>query len=271
VTRLYNAVCSIGQSRRGLALWQDYAAKRVVFGQKMSQQPLFIETFANHLSHHLAGMMLTFTTAELLGKEECNVASESERALGRLLTPLAKLFTGKHAVWTMSEVVEGFGGAGYIEDTRLPVLLRDAQVFPIWEGPTNVLSLDLLRVLNKGDVWPAFEKEVRAALSGEVDPALDPLALEGRNKLEELQKFFTEMNSANPENWQAVSRDLAFTMCGLFAGAKMLEWSGWAQKHAPPPFQAALREATRRWWLRPKTTLRPRSLEELSGVRSVFI
>ena len=44
---------------------------------------------------------------------------------------------------------EAFGGAGYIEDTGLPLLLRDAQVYPIWEGTTNVLALDLLRALAK--------------------------------------------------------------------------------------------------------------------------
>jgi hypothetical protein len=47
-------------------------------------------------------------------------------------------------VGVVSEVVESFGGAGYVEDTGLPQLLRDAQVLPIWEGTTNVLSLDAL-------------------------------------------------------------------------------------------------------------------------------
>ncbi len=70
-----------------------------------------------------------------------------EAALLRLLTPLAKLWTGKLAVKLCSEALECFGGAGYIEDTGLPQLLRDAQVYAIWEGTTNVLSLDSLRAL----------------------------------------------------------------------------------------------------------------------------
>ena len=53
-----------------------------------------------------------------------------------------KLSTAKQAVALASEALEGFGGAGYVEDTGLPVYLRDAQVLPIWEGTTNVLSLD---------------------------------------------------------------------------------------------------------------------------------
>ena len=58
-----------------------------------------------------------------------------------------KLTTGKQAVLVLSEVIEAFGGAGYVEDTGLPQLLRDRQVLPIWEGTTNVLSLDTLRTL----------------------------------------------------------------------------------------------------------------------------
>ena len=271
VTRLYNAVCSVAQMRRGLALWQDYAAKRVVFGQRLNQQPLFLETFADHLSRQVACMMLTFSTAELLGKDECGVATNGEKSLVRLLTPLAKLFTGKNAVWTLSEVIEGFGGAGYIEDTRLPVMLRDAQVFPIWEGPTNVLSLDLLRVLNNGEVWPAFDKEIRSCLSGKIEPTLEPFAEVAKERLKGLEQFFAMMVSANPESWQAVARDLAFAMSELFAGAKMLEWSGWAEKNAPIAFQKALQEVARRWWHRPMTVVRPRSNEDLASVQTTLI
>ncbi len=65
----------------------------------------------------------------------------------RLVAPLAKLATGRLAVASASEYVECFGGAGYVEDTGVPRLLRDAQVLPIWEGTTNVLSLDVLRAL----------------------------------------------------------------------------------------------------------------------------
>ena len=50
-----------------------------------------------------------------------------------------------------SEALEAFGGAGYVEDTGLPMLLRDAQVLPIWEGTTNVLALDALRALGSDD------------------------------------------------------------------------------------------------------------------------
>ena len=92
-----------------------------------------------------AAFHLTFRAVELLGKEECGQATSDELAVLRLLTPLAKLYTARQCVAAASEVLEAFGGAGYVEDTGLPRLLRDAQVLPIWEGTTNVLSLDALR------------------------------------------------------------------------------------------------------------------------------
>jgi len=55
------------------------------------------------------------------------------------------------AVKVSSEGLESFGGAGYLEDTGLPVHLRDAQVLSIWEGTTNVLALDTLRAIAKSN------------------------------------------------------------------------------------------------------------------------
>ena len=78
-----------------------------------------------------------------------STATEAAEAELRLVAPLAKLTTGKLAVASASEYLECFGGAGYVEDTGIPRLLRDAQVLPIWEGTTNVLAVDVLRALRR--------------------------------------------------------------------------------------------------------------------------
>ena len=65
------------------------------------------------------------------------------------MTPLMKLFTGKEVLTVLTEVLESFGGMGYIEGSMLPTLLRDAQVLSIWEGTTNVLCYDFVRALLK--------------------------------------------------------------------------------------------------------------------------
>jgi len=94
-----------------------------------------------------AAFHLAFLVAELNGLSEAGEIDEDDALLLRVLTPIMKLTTGKQAVMVASEVLESFGGAGYIEDTGLPVLLRDSQVLPIWEGTTNVLALDTFRAL----------------------------------------------------------------------------------------------------------------------------
>ncbi len=68
--------------------------------------------------------------------------------------------------------MEAFGGAGYVEDTGLPLLLRDAQVLPIWEGTTNVLALDTVLRGELSVGLPALRQRVQQAISGHNDDRL---------------------------------------------------------------------------------------------------
>jgi hypothetical protein len=111
--------------------------------------------------------------AQLLGRIECGNASDQEATLFRLGIALTKLYTAKRAVATASEAIECFGGQGYMEDTGLPRLLRDAQVLPIWEGTTNILSLDALRVLRKPGTLEALTAELERLDAGDLEPLLD--------------------------------------------------------------------------------------------------
>jgi len=153
ITRLWNGISAVALMRRGLALAFDYARRRAAFGAPLSEKPLHMDTLAGLQAETEAAFHLAFYVAELTGRAEAAATNatvtivEDESLLLRLLTPVMKLTTGKQAVLVLSEVVEAFGGAGYVEDTGLPQLLRDSQVLPIWEGTTNVLSLDTLRAL----------------------------------------------------------------------------------------------------------------------------
>ena len=164
ITRVWNSVCACAFMRRGIALATDYAHRRRVFGAALIDQPLHRDTLAT-LQAELAGaLQLTFEVIELMGREECNELDEAGGHLLRLLLPITKLVTGKQAVTVASEVLESFGGAGYVEDTGLPVLLRDSQVLPIWEGTTNVLSLDALLRTDLDEGMKAFAERVGRAL-----------------------------------------------------------------------------------------------------------
>ena len=150
ITRTWNAIVAAAGMRRAVMLAKNYSKKRHAFGALLSDKPLHLETLADMECEAQGAFHLSFYLAELIGKQEHHLASEQDMSLLRLLTPIAKLSTGKQAVALASEALECFGGAGYVEDTGLPTLLRDAQVLPIWEGTTNVLSLDTLRALSHG-------------------------------------------------------------------------------------------------------------------------
>ena len=92
-------------------------------------------------------LALVLQTATLFGKVENRSASKEELCMLRVLSPIAKLFTAKDCLMVVSEGIEGLGGIGYLEDSAIPVYLRNAQVLPIWEGTTNVLCWDVVRAI----------------------------------------------------------------------------------------------------------------------------
>lgn len=147
LTRIYNAVSSISLERRMLAVARDYAGRRVAFGRKLLDQPLHKRTLALLEVQHRASLHLTFFCVSLLGRTEADPSDQEAELLLRVLTPVAKLYTAKKAIEVVSEALECVGGVGYCEDSHLPRFARDVQVLSIWEGTTNVLSLDLLRAM----------------------------------------------------------------------------------------------------------------------------
>lgn len=174
ITRIYNSICALGHSRRALDLAWDYAKKRVAFGDVIINHPLHRVTLQRLEDEFKKCFDLTFFVVGLLGKEECGAASELDKKLLRALTPILKLYTAKKSILISSEVLESFGGAGYIEDTGLPRLLRDAQVFSIWEGTTNVLAMDFIRVCEKEDGVAALGEFLMKKGSTKVGQLMDP-------------------------------------------------------------------------------------------------
>lgn len=225
VTRMYNAVCALGTIRRAYALARDYAEKREAFGKKLLAHPLHAETLAELALAHAAAFHLTFHLVYLLGKEEVGKASAEEKALLRLLTPIAKLFTGKEAVRVVSEAIECIGGAAYVEDTGLPRLLRNAQVFPIWEGTTNILSLDVLRAIERENAFPAFAADVETRLAGVRTKELAGPRARVADGLARLTGFLKRAQAEGVEFLQAGGRAFAFGLARVYAGALLLEFA----------------------------------------------
>ena len=227
ITRMWNAVTATAFIRRGIALARSYAQEREAFGEPIINHPLHQETLAEIQSTLEGVFHLSFRVAELLGRDEVGTASDDEKALLRILTPIAKLTTAKQAVEATSEVLEAFGGAGYVEDTGIPPLLRDAQVLPIWEGTTNVLALDALRALRKqGTIAPLkreFQRCVRAISAPTLAKAMRPAVVAFRDAVEWFRGAMED-----EKQLQAGARRFAMTLgrsLELALTARHAQWS----------------------------------------------
>jgi alkylation response protein AidB-like acyl-CoA dehydrogenase len=225
VTRTWNAIAAVAGMQRAIELARDYARRRVAFGAPLASKPLHQDTLAALEAEREGAFLLAFRVAALLGRLEAGDATPAERALLRALTPLAKLTTGKQAVVIASEAVECFGGAGYVEDTGLPRLLRDAQVLPIWEGTTNVLALDLQRALGAEGAADALAAELGRALRGARDPALRPVAQDAQAAAERARAFLA--GSTPPRVREAGARHAALTLGRALEAALLAEHAQW--------------------------------------------
>jgi acyl-CoA dehydrogenase len=230
ITRTWNAVCAVSGMRRGLALVRDYARRRKQFGALLTDKPLHADTIAGLEAEYAGAFLLAFRAAELLGKRERGAATEEEEALARALTPIAKLTTAKQAVACASEAIECCGGAGYVEDTGLPRLLADAQVLPIWEGTTNVLSLDTLRALAKGGAIQAVLGEARGRLARAVDPGLRA-PVEAATRALASAATWAQQSMTDATRTEAGARRFALTLGRALELAYLVEHAQWCLDH----------------------------------------
>jgi acyl-CoA dehydrogenase len=212
VTRMWNAVTAASALRRTLALARSYAAKRVAFGQPIGDHALHQTTLAWLRVEHESALQLVFRAVELLGREETGTATEQDRLALRMLLPIAKLTTGKQAVAGTSEGLESFGGAGYIEDTHLPMLLRDAQVLPIWEGTTNVLALDTLRALQRDQALPALLADLHRAATATQHQALATIGKQALDAGDHAAAWIEQATGSGPAVAQHGARRFALTL-----------------------------------------------------------
>ena len=227
ITRLWNGISSVALMRRGVALASDYAHKRFAFGATLSEKPLHIDTLATLQAEAEAAFHFAFYVAELTGQSETREISDDDALLLRLLTPIMKLTTAKQAVMVSSEVLESFGGAGYVEDTGLPMLLRDSQVLPIWEGTTNVLSLDTLRALgsNESDRKDGLRRFRSRCLESAHDTRLS-------EALDHAASWLAEAERAGPAALEAGARRFALTLGRTMELALLIKQAQWSEDSA---------------------------------------
>jgi alkylation response protein AidB-like acyl-CoA dehydrogenase len=237
VTRTWNAIGAVASMARAISLARDYARRRQAFGRPLLQQPLHAQTLADMQAEFEGAFALAFEVAHLLGRVEQGIATPQETDALRLLTPLVKLWTGKMAVNLCSEALECFGGAGYIEDTGLPQLLRDAQVYAIWEGTTNVLSLDSLRALGNHDSFTALRKLIGQWLR----PAHNTQATFTVHAALDAAAMHLDSKKIDRPTLEAGARGVAITLARCTAAALLARQDAWCSAHGDKRPAAALR------------------------------
>jgi acyl-CoA dehydrogenase len=182
-------------------------------------------------SEQEAAFHLAFRAVELLGLEEAGELAPREAVLLRLATPLAKLATARQAVAAASEVLESFGGAGYIEDTGLPRLLRDAQVLPIWEGTTNVLALDVLKTAVRDGAVDALHEDATALAAAATDADLAAAARTALGAIEAARSWVGRNAARAPAALEAGARRFALTLARALSLALLARQAQWSRDH----------------------------------------
>ncbi|KAM6377577.1 acyl-CoA dehydrogenase family member 11-like isoform 1-T3 [Pluvialis apricaria] len=244
ITRIHNVIGAVASMRRMLSLSRDYARRRVAFGKLLKDHPLHMQTIARMEVQTRGAFLLLMEIVRLLGLAETNMASEQDQLLLRLLIPVAKLYTGKQASAVAVEAMESFGGQGYMEDTGLPVMLRDTLVLSIWEGTTNILSLDVLRSLTKsqGQAMAVFFSTVQKKLERASSTAkLEPAVKQTRDAISSLARFTQAAGSKGALTMELAARDFSYSLARIYTGALLIEHA------ARPDASSADISAARRW------------------------
>ncbi|HKM64828.1 MAG TPA: acyl-CoA dehydrogenase family protein [Acidisphaera sp.] len=216
-TRLSTTAGPLGIMRMALAQAAHHVSYRRAFQRRLMDQPAMRAVIADLALEYEANAMLVMRTAAAFDE-----ATELDRAFARLATAVGKYWIAKRCPAFVYECLECLGGVGYIEETPMPRLYREAPLNAIWEGSGNVIALDILRTL-------AREPRSRDALAAEIKaaagqhPAYDAAAAQLRE----------DLSHAVPE---AAARMVAERMALVLQASLLL-------RHAPNAISAAFCES----------------------------
>jgi acyl-CoA dehydrogenase len=224
LSRVCNAVGSIGIMKRALEEAKQYAANRTAFGRKLTDYPMVRETLANLTARQEVQTSACFDMISVFDRVMTapDEATEDEKAWNRLLIALLKMRTAEEAIAFAHEAIEMHGGNGYIEDFVTPRLLRDAQVLTVWEGTANILGLEVLRLMRKYRVHEQFIAKMTKALST-LSADVERLAAPVKQGLHELAEALKQLNGQPEEVQTFHAKKIANRLCDLYLSVVALE------------------------------------------------
>jgi alkylation response protein AidB-like acyl-CoA dehydrogenase len=213
--RLGIAMMGLGCARRALVESLCYARARNAFGKPLAEHPL--------MQRKLAELIVEVEAAQALVFDGYDPAHRL-----RIGAPLIKLRAARLGITAASDAIEVHGGNGYVENWPVARILRDAQVNTLWEGPDNILCLDVRRGIEREQADVAFLDRLRAAL--EHAPADDPTTTLVAERVDQLATVI--------ERWKALDRTtgelrlfpLAELMVDVYAAALLLEQAGYERR-----------------------------------------
>ena len=211
IARIHNAVSAIGFWGRGLGVSRAFARVRKVGLKPLATKVAYVRTLARMHGEYRANVLFTFFVVALLGiAEQKEIAaftgqpptpiettpaipdpSTTEHLL-RLLTPAVKGITAKKAITGLAECMESMGGVGYLENEDMQFniarLYRDANVLSIWEGTTDMMAHDVLRV-----VYGKTGFEVMRVMDRWVETLLKTTQDEIEGQAEEVRRWWIDL------------------------------------------------------------------------------
>lgn len=189
--RIYCAASSAGLMRQALVQALHHTSHRSAFQRRLIQQPLMQNVLADLAVEVEAATALALRVASAMDTPE-------EAALARIGTAVAKYWNCKRCPGVVVEALECHGGPGYVEESIMPRLYREAPLNSIWEGSGNIMGLDVLRAMGREpEAIPAFMAEVEKARGNHpnLDRMLDVLRdeLSDTAGLEARMRMVTEL------------------------------------------------------------------------------
>jgi alkylation response protein AidB-like acyl-CoA dehydrogenase len=213
--RLGIAMMGLGCARRSLVEALCYARARHAFGAALAEHPL--------MQRKLAELIVDVEAAQVLVFD----GYDPDHRL-RIGAPLIKLRAARLGITAASDAVEVHGGNGYVENWPVARILRDAQVNTLWEGPDNVLCLDVRRGIEREQADVAFLDRLRDAVAmGPSDQATTTLVSE---RVDQLATAIDRWKALDRTTAEARLFPLAQFMCDVYSGALLLEAAGFEER-----------------------------------------
>ncbi len=223
--RLGIALFGLGNARRALVESLCYARQRHAFGGALVDKPLMRRKLAEMIVDVEAALALVFDGTGAANHRQPRSMRQ------RIAVPVTKLKVCRLGITAASDAIEIHGGNGYIETWPVARLLRDAQVNTIWEGPDNILCLDVRRGIEQARAHETLLARLRDALSVSDDDDTTRLVA---GRVEDLDAAITAWAKLDggPQGGLAEARlfPLAQFMGDVYAGALLCEQAAWERE-----------------------------------------